>query len=287
MTQPIEMSGAGFYGSREHILPQFVTTQRYYPGGNETLLVTTPVPSVFYPEVARRLLAQVPSAEQVGYIVFSENQQELPRLHMAGGEFCGNATRSFLHYLHRDAEFNNASGQYSVIVSGVDGSLSGAVDGDLITLNMPLPPNLDSIEPQSPNTFVVKLPGISHVVILGGQFESRTMAEAMLILQKYELLNQEAAGVIYVGDSNGIKMMNPFVHVREVGSLFNETSCASGATAAGIVLALEIKGDISLPIRQRSGDDLTVSVGLSEGKLQFASISGKVQHIETGYFALG
>lgn len=69
------------------------TTQKVtilYPGGNTTAIVEG-IPSS---QLERRrindvIMKQYPKVEQVGFL-----DRSLPRLQMAGGEFCGNATRS-------------------------------------------------------------------------------------------------------------------------------------------------------------------------------------------------
>ncbi|MBQ8670873.1 MAG: hypothetical protein IJ508_06510, partial [Oscillospiraceae bacterium] len=63
------------------------------PAQNYTLFVTSPVEAALRPRVAAALMKrQDPPAEQVAFVTaFSP----LPRMEMMGGEFCGNASRSF------------------------------------------------------------------------------------------------------------------------------------------------------------------------------------------------
>ena len=64
------------------------------PAGNITIFVTTPVEREKYPFIARQLLAREDlKGEQVGFI--ERKARGGFRMEMMGGEFCGNASRSF------------------------------------------------------------------------------------------------------------------------------------------------------------------------------------------------
>ena len=69
------------------------------PAGNRTALVLSPVPPEGRGPLAARLMA-LPElhAEQVGFVL-PPSAGGLFRLEMMGGEFCGNAARSFGLYL--------------------------------------------------------------------------------------------------------------------------------------------------------------------------------------------
>lgn len=64
------------------------------PGGNTTILLTMPAPPIAErARMANEVMHPLHlGAEQVG---FADMDGELPRLEMMGGEFCGNAARSF------------------------------------------------------------------------------------------------------------------------------------------------------------------------------------------------
>ena len=72
------------------------------PAGNITVFVTTPVEREKYPAIARQLLAREElKGEQVGFI--EKTDQGDFRMEMMGGEFCGNASRSFGYLLCQQA----------------------------------------------------------------------------------------------------------------------------------------------------------------------------------------
>ncbi|MCA5962637.1 hypothetical protein LC724_22770 [Blautia sp. RD014234] len=64
------------------------------PAGNITIFVMTPLERSQYAEAANQLLEQKKyKAEQVGFV--EEKEDGTQHMQMMGGEFCGNATRSF------------------------------------------------------------------------------------------------------------------------------------------------------------------------------------------------
>lgn len=64
--------------------------QVFDPVGNITVLVETPVKDTDRRFVARKIMQKETNAEQVGFVDHKEN---IVKLEMAGGEFCGNACR--------------------------------------------------------------------------------------------------------------------------------------------------------------------------------------------------
>ena len=64
------------------------------PAGNITIFVMTPLERSQYAEAANQLLEQKKyKAEEVGFV--EEKEDGTLHMQMMGGEFCGNATRSF------------------------------------------------------------------------------------------------------------------------------------------------------------------------------------------------
>ncbi|MGH7246167.1 MAG: hypothetical protein ACREGI_04505 [Candidatus Levyibacteriota bacterium] len=269
---------------REVLIPPTVTAHRMYPGGNETVLVTTPVDRVARPEVARRLLATYPSAEQVGYIEnFGREDGGPVRLSMAGGEFCGNAARSLITMLDGSDAYRHADGQYVIEVSGVDHPLRGSITADgVITVEMPIRHDASSIRRIASDMQVVALDGITHVVVdeqpsSAGQ---RTKIEADTLLTSLGLKDEPASGVIYLSrGEQGSVAIQPFVWVRDVGTLYAETACGSGSTAVGLVEAARSGADTQVSIMQPSGHAVQVSVEMQGGNFQAAYLSGPVDAI--------
>jgi len=237
------------------------------PAGNITIFVLSPVDRADYQEVADFLLAKHPDAEQLGYILPYE-EGKLPRMEMAGLEFCGNATRSFAYYevyrllndddpgaIHvspvaRDGDFITVD----VSVSGVDDPVRVKTDvpGEWSQASMPLPfdyetltvPVEDDPEISSVTGTLVWMPGISHYVI-----EDVTANEDRFIkIRDWIYANKgpdaeggrpiDALGVMF-RDSHA-DTLTPVVYVHDTGTIYFEGSCASGSTCTAYALALKV-----------------------------------------------
>ena len=98
---------------------------RANPAGNITLFVLDPVPSGDRADVAARLMSLPGSdVEQVGFLC-PPLQGGQGRMEMAGGEFCGNATRAFGMLT---AQRLGGLSQVLVEVSGCPGPVTVDVD---------------------------------------------------------------------------------------------------------------------------------------------------------------
>lgn len=216
--------------------------------GNPTALVHGQVDKA----QAIKILAEDPRVEQVGFL--SGDEKTGYRLDMAGGEFCGNATRS--------AVFEFAKGkpcEMEISVSGCDSPIRGGVNEDG-TVWAEMPEMLGKEELPGGIT-LVRLPGITHAVLGSDDTES---FEAILETIKNIEKNVPAIGII--GVKNG--KMYPVVWVRSIDTLCRETACGSGITAAAYAF------DSSLKLMQPWGEYLTAE--LQNGKV---TLTGPVQEI--------
>ena len=275
----------------EILLPEDITYFQLFPGGNETILVKTFVDRPAYPEVAKRLLAAHKTVEQIGFIENLGDEKKPVKLHMAGGEFCGNASRALVFLLHHDEKYRNHDGMHTIRVSGVEHPLQASIDeNDIVNLEMPVKPNPDCVQQIDERTYIVYLEGITHVLVYGDDYTNHSTEEAEVILTRLNLKKENAAGVIYVGKREGKLAMNPFVHVKTVGSFFNETSCASGATAVGMVQAIKEEKNnatpFNIPIEQRNGEVLNVEITREAEFFRSVFVSGKVSLMNQGNFSL-
>ena len=111
------------------------------PSGNTTVFVLSPVAPGQYGPVARSVMAHL-GAEQVAFVHDG-------RMDMMGGEFCGNASRSFALWQALHTEDGRSLRPFSgetiqtVQVSGAPQALTvtlrGASDGLYAAIEMPLP----------------------------------------------------------------------------------------------------------------------------------------------------
>ncbi len=251
----------------------------YIPSGNPTALVLG-----IENDPKRRkeindeiMLKYEDFVEQVGFVNTDINS---PELMMAGGEFCGNATRSAVNYY-----LDGKQGNLDIKVSGVPKKLNAGIDEDgNAWVDMPIIKGAytNSIVPLNSVSAIVKMYGITHLIIEAGNINKEYSKEALKqyafsILKKENLLSLDAAGVMFVNrlyDDN--IEISPIVFVKAINTLFYETACGSGTTAVGIYESYKRKKGINVNILQPSGNRINVKTEVDDENIYNARISGKV-----------
>lgn len=174
-------------------------------------------------------------AEQAGFLIPSHLHFE-----MAGGEFCGNASRAAATLFSETENKSNVD----FTVSGFDGTVSAIVtkrsdslyDVRCVFPGMPTEAQQVVLD-NGQSASIVDLGGIVHVVI-NGSFPSESSAyqEAHReITERFDLSGHEAVGVIWFEESREGIAIHPVVWVKAVDTFFYETSCGSGTIAASRV----------------------------------------------------
>ena len=229
---------------------QTIAYSLFDPTGNITLLAETPVPAPVQPQIAQKLMAAEPGAEQVGFV--TPGGDGAIRLRMAGGEFCGNASLcAAALYLRRTGR---SEGNVTVRVEGTAEPVSVAVSalsGDAWkgAVAMPRPLSVGTEEfPGGSRLPVVRFAGIAHVLLEDAM--SPEAAEA-LAPDWCRSLGAEALGLLFL--SREQNTLRPLVFVSAAGTLCWETSCASGTAAVGAWLAAEAGRPVSLSLAQPGG----------------------------------
>ena len=230
-------------------LPHYVIAN---PTGNITLLVTDPVSIDEQAAVSAELFRAEPSVEQIGF-VWNIVPGISASIRMSGGEFCGNASLSAAALVLQESGRSN--GEITLDFFGLQNPVSVSVEqlsGRSFrgSVSMPLPEKvsvksliLDDELLQLP---VVAFPGISHVLLNG--ILKRSAAEAAVI-RWCEELKVPALGIMLMEDDS----LTPLVFVREVNSLFWESSCASGTCAAVYHLFHETGSHVMRSFREPGG----------------------------------
>lgn len=241
------------------------------PAGNRTVLVETPVPTADHALVASRLLAHAElRGEQVGFLV-PPRCGGLARLEMMGGEFCGNAARSFGFLLCRERGL--ISGAFRVEISGADRPLR--VRADLVRgeawAEMPLPLGIRELEVPGRGSFpMVLLPGIRHVV-LAGVDPSPVLTDEVLRAAR-ETGDCGATGVLFLRE----RELTPAVYVEKTDTLYWEHSCGSGSLACGLLACRNRADGICRRSFRQSGGTISVRVRMRGGSPAACSIGGPV-----------
>lgn len=230
------------------------------PCGNTTILVLSEVPLERRSALSARLLQpDCVGAEQAGFLTFPAEGPADIHIHMMGGEFCGNASRSAAAYAAQSAGVLEKT--YRVSCSGCEDILSAHVkrrdDGQYdAAITMPLPSSITAVIVDvggMPHRFYrVDFGGIVHFVYLGHQLETLDKDLYWQSLQDYAAdENYEAYGLILYDPSCGT--MLPAVYVTATVTLYWEQSCGSGSAAVAAVAACLSRKDFVAPLCQPGG----------------------------------
>lgn len=250
-----------------------VSYRVYVPGGNNTAFVLGTNYSLDERiKINNKIMESDSSIEQVGFL----GDKDSPELVMAGGEFCGNATRSAVYYY-----LNGKDGSMTLKVNQKDYIQAGVKDGEA-WCEIPLICDGNIVENIDAGIYQVNMKGMKSIVV---QEDKATLYlnnketikdEAMKLIKKYNLQNSEAVGVMFLEKVNHLLKINPIVWVRDINTLFYETACGSGTTATAIVKSYLQNADISLDILQPSSHVITAKIKHEKESEFKGVISGKV-----------
>ncbi|MCL5675703.1 MAG: hypothetical protein M1120_01085 [Patescibacteria group bacterium] len=242
------------------------------PGGNDTALVLGINRSMEEKKIINdTIMKKYKNVEQVGFIDLSK-----PELQMAGGEFCGNATRSTVFLA-----LKGLPGETEIKVSGVNRLLKAGVSGkNTAWAQMPIYKNPKVISYQD-NYMIIPLYGITLVIVEKKEKfinQQKAKKEALKILKQLGLITSvPASGVMFLYKKNGLYAIEPVVWVRDIKTFFYETACASGTTAVGLYLSQKQIIVDSLPVLQPSCKRIYVSVKKNSQYFISAKIDGPIK----------
>ena len=240
------------------------------PAGNITVFVTSPVEREKYPAVARQLLAKKElKGEQVGFL--EKDSEGSLRLEMMGGEFCGNASRSFAYLLCLLSDKSRQA--LEIRVSGSPVPLQAAADTEAGTsqVDMPLPKEILYLEGIEEKSYpMVVFDGICHVLVSGKPREPEFVER---VLEKAKKACPCGAwGIMFLEEEE----MIPVVYVESTDSLVWESSCGSGSMAAAVYLSREKEEGIWSYTLKQPGGQILASVYKKEGRILRCTMGGPV-----------
>jgi len=253
----------------------------YIPSGNPTALVLNMESNSIKRKIINDyLMNKYDYIEQVGFINPKNNK---PELLMAGGEFCGNATRCAIYYY-----LDGKEGNLKIKISGVRNKLKAGIDKDNnVWVDMPIIKGNyeNSISIINDQKAIIKLYGITQLIYEVNNINQKYNKEelkkyAYSILKKNKLLDEEAAGVMFIEKKDNKILLSPIVFVKEINTLFYETACGSGSVAVGIYESFKEKKSVNIDVLQPSGKVINVITSATKTKIIKARISGKVKEIE-------
>lgn len=255
------------------------------PGGNDTCLVGGIEQNIdTRKRINDAIMKKYPNVEQVGFINTDPKKVEL---FMAGGEFCGNATRSTAWLA-----LGGRPGELQMKVSGAKQKLkAGVTSSGEAFAQMPIYPAVSKISKDGDNR-IVELEGITQYINFNtkeikGRSPGEIKKNTMAFIRAKNLDRFPAAGITYCLAERGGWRIAPIVYVRAIDTLFMETACGSGTTALGLVLAQKLGSSINtIPIMQPSLLPINVSIVYDRKSFIYAQISGPIELLERNTLVL-
>ena len=237
------------------------------PAGNRTAIVRSGVPKAERGRVAAAVMADPElRAEQVGFETRPLYGGSLGRLEMAGGEFCGNAARSFGYLLCREREIDHCK----IEMSGTREQLEVICDLERETsaAQMPMPEKLEMAGEDAEQLYpMVVLRGITHMICEDREFDEDF---ARRMIDKFGKA-YSAFGVQFVnGDS-----LIPVVYVAASDTVCCESSCGSGSLAAAWYLSRDKKDGFHGFNFEEPGGTIIVNIAKRQGRYA-GTVGGKL-----------
>ena len=251
-----------------------MATVRYMdPAGNITAIVRKGAGDINRVRLAKQILKDE-KAEQVGFETEPIRGGDC-RLEMMGGEFCGNALRSYA-YLVASEKYSGGRHAVKVEMSGVSEPIVANVDLDaeLAYVQMPLPLGVDEVTVNGTKYPVIHMQGIDHLILEGAKSDEELAEEALKAMGQWQ---PSACGILFL---NGDDLV-PVVYVRSTESLVWESSCGSGSVAcawylAGCTHMLEQDGVYRLNFTQPGGE-IQAGVMVKGGKVVQCMMGGGIK----------
>jgi len=234
----------------------------YNPAGNITSLVFGDEYNLKQrKQINDAIMKKELNVEQVGFL-----SKEKIKLTMAGGEFCGNATRcAALYYIKKkrriELEINKQK-----IKTGIDQNRN-------IWCEIPIEGY--QILKLKNGIYKVILKGITILVVKNEQDYIDLKEKSKKIIKKYNI-DDNAVGVMFVNKMKEDIKIYPIVWVKEVDTLFYENACGSGTIAVTMIESILRNKSGSYCVMQPSGDILETTIILENGRITKAILKGRI-----------
>lgn len=258
------------------------------PTRNTTLLVTSRHAVDDYPAIAAQLLAEAHvHGEQVGFVRRPTAPGAAVRLHMAGGEFCGNAVMALAALTAAGPGLRTDRwSEVAVEASGARAPLACRVrrgdEGYDCELPVPGPVRIE------PFTFpgvvgrsvLVRYAEALHVVVECASDDPAARRRAPEVAARLAATEKvSVAGVMLYDPATG--RLAPLVCVPSLGTSVWEGSCGSGAASVGAYLAARTGRAVRASLHQPGGT-LHVRADHDTRGLTGLHVGGRVRVVAEG-----
>jgi diaminopimelate epimerase len=259
------------------------------PTQNMTLLVRSEHPVEEYRGIATAIMsAGHVYAEQVGFVRKPTSPGADAGLHMAAGEFCGNACMA-LAAVSASEEGLGATGPTDVVLE-----TSGAEDLVRCRVERRYPdyfcelavPRPRRVEPWTAagradaGSALVLYEDALHVVIEADRVDQETRDRAQATaLRLGETWSVPLIGVMVYESRR--KRLTPLVHIPSLDCMVWERSCGSGTGSLGAYLALKERGPVATDVTQPGGT-MHVTANCEHGRLAELTVAGSVRIVAEG-----
>lgn len=235
----------------------------YNPSGNITALVIGDK----YTFEERKAINDIimknePEVEQVGFL-----SKEKRKLTMAGGEFCGNATRcAALYYLKRE---NNIKLEIS------EQKINAGIE-EVNSVWCEIPIKNYKASKLKENVYKVELKGITILVVNKIKQNENLKEKARELMIKYNI-DDDAVGVMFTDKKENYIKIFPVVWVKKIDTLFLEHSCGSGTIAVTMVETLKRQKNSRYMVLQPSGEFLETLITIENNTITKAILKGNIK----------
>jgi len=222
------------------------------PGGNYTAFVLDDVRTEDRLTLDQQLRRDDPRIEQTCFVSKADKGWHGE---MAGSEFSGAPALSLGYLISTWEKCDSVEFSFS----GAPQPISVTRNDDTVSSTL-FPNVLYKTKESDEGLICIEFPGITYLVDCQPHGKQHDMASYMRnLIARHRLQNNPAVGLIQLEKRGQDITIDPWVWVKNVGSLINETACISGATAVGLI-EYEWRGqpDFTIQIGQPCGTPTTV-----------------------------
>ncbi len=234
----------------------------YNPAGNITALVLGDEYNLKQKKLINKMIMdKEPKVEQVGFV-----SQNYKRLTMAGGEFCGNASRcATLYYTENQQSIELEINDYKI--------KAGVNEKKKVWCEIPIMQY--KIIKIYKNIYKVVLKGITILVVEKIASYKNLKQNARELIKKYNL-DDDAVGIMFVERIKNYIKIYPIVWVKAIDTFFFENSCGSGTVAVSMLESWITKKTNKYSIKQPSGEFLETEITIKNNIIVKAILKGNI-----------